>query len=59
MTQKKRNAMVIGAVVGLVVGLVLFSGDRSLAAAIALSIGLAIPAGAVGYFLARDGSGRR
>ena len=49
----------LGASVGLVVGLLLHTGDRSTAAAVALAVGQAVVAGAVGYFLARDGQKTR
>ncbi|WP_380159643.1 hypothetical protein [Kineococcus sp. R86509] len=59
MTSKQRTYTLIGAVVGLVVGLLLYTGDRSTAAAVALAVGQAVVAGAVGYFLARDGQKTR
>lgn len=58
MTRSHRTGLVAGAVVGLVLGVVLFAGERSIAAVLALSVGMAIPAAAVGYLLAR-GSERR
>jgi len=54
-TTKQRSYALIGAAIGFVLGLLVYTGDdRSTTAAVALSVGQALVAAAVGYFLARD-----